>query len=63
MREPVGENQIGREREREIPREREMPRERVRDREKERSTGERESGPDRWWVCAEKAGGVISGQL
>jgi len=39
-----------------------MSRERVRDQEKERDQRERERerGPDRWWVCAEKAGGAIS---
>jgi hypothetical protein len=34
---------------------------RCRERKRERSTRERERGPDHRWVCAEKAGGAISG--
>jgi hypothetical protein len=72
MREPVGENQTWRERERERERkrlrlrersskERDMQRERDSERSREREIDGRERGPDLWWVCAEKAGGVIFG--
>jgi hypothetical protein len=65
-----GESDRERERERERKRlrlrersskERDMQRERDSERSREREIDGRERGPDLWWVCAEKAGGVIFG--